>query len=173
MPANGKRPSNCATGQPRHPRVTIETIESFLAGSPPSLHTLPAAANVLDALRLMANQEVGAVLVVDGATLSGIFSERDFARISLAVDPSPSTLVLGAAMSKCPALAKPEDTLQHCLVLMEEHQVEYMPVLIDDIPIGLVSRSQLQQAVIAQYERVFRELELDWSLLFIQGVYSC
>lgn len=59
------------------------------------------------------------------------------------------------------------------LALMNEHRLDYLPVVEEGKLCGLVSRNDLQTAVIEQYEKIFHELELDLKILFLQGTYSC
>lgn len=69
--------------------------------------------------------------------------------------------------------AAPQQNVFAGLALMNEHRLDHLPVVEDGRLCGLVSRNDLQTAVIEQYESIFHELELDLKVLFLQGTYSC
>lgn len=71
------------------------------------------------------------------------------------------------------AQASPQQNVFAALALMNEHRLDCLPVVQHGRLCGLVSRNDLQAAVIEQYERIFHELELDLKILFLQGTYSC
>jgi len=94
----------------------------------------------------------------------------------LARTPSPvpeaaETVSLGASIGA--VQAAPQQDIFTGLALMNEHRLDHLPVVEDGRLCGLVSRNDLQAAVIGQYERIFHELELDLKILFLQGTYSC
>ncbi len=114
----------------------------------------------MEALKVMVEQETGAVLVLDGARVAGLFSDRDFIRH-------------GATMADCVAFATSTHTIPQCLALMTEQRLRHLPVLEDSPPIGLLSRDELIEAIRSHPARVLKELELDPIVLFARGTYSC
>jgi CBS domain-containing protein len=130
-------------------------------------------ATVLDALLVMAEHDVGAVPVLSNDRVVGVFSERDFSRGAILDGKDAKTVSICDAMTKCEVFATPAQTMQQCLRLMTEKRLRHIPVVDGDTLVGMVFLDELLKAIVSHHERVFHELELDWSILFRQGLYSC
>jgi CBS domain-containing protein len=116
--------------------------------------------SVLDALRLMAEQEVGALPVVDGERLVGLISERDYARKVILLDRSSSdTRVRDIMMTRVPCVS-PTRTVEECMALMTDKRVRHLPVLQDGHLVGLVSIGDLVKAIIDEQQFIISQLEL-------------
>ncbi|MBK8755103.1 MAG: CBS domain-containing protein [Candidatus Competibacteraceae bacterium] len=127
----------------------------------------------MEALKVMVEQETGAVLVLDGARVAGLFSDRDFIRHG-ATGSRPARLTpIREAMADCVAFATSTHTIPQCLALMTEQRLRHLPVLEDSPPIGLLSRDELIEAIRSHPARVLKELELAPIVLFARGTYSC
>ena len=115
---------------------------------------------VFHALQVMADNGVGAVLVMDGERLVGIFSERDYARkIALANKNSKETPVSEVMTSKV-AYVTPENTVSECMTLMTEHRFRHLPVLDDDgAVVGMVSIGDLVKETISSQQFLIDQLE--------------
>jgi CBS domain-containing protein len=155
---------------PRHPRVEPLTVRSILRRSSSVPHCVQADASSLEALKIMVEHEVGAVLVLDGTRLIGIFSERDHARASI----RPATHIpMRDMMTPCDVCASPTDTPQKCLSLMSENRLRYLPVREGENLIAILSLEDLLTEMVAYLERVFKEYELDQQVVSLRGTYSC
>lgn len=176
MPA-AKTPEARATGTqfdvPSHPRVEPLTVRNFLKGRPSAIHCVGSDVPSLVALRLMAEHNIGAVLVLTGDRLGGIFSERDFARDSARVGPLAVTAPLHEAMTPCHVFVTPMDSVQSCLSLMGENGLRYLPVKEAGRFIAMLSLEDLLSEMVAHHQRVFKANELDQQILFLRGTYSC
>ncbi len=160
-------------GLPRHFRVPSLTVDRLLTDRPSSVCSVAPGTSVSEALASMTKNNVSAIAVFDGANVSGVFSGCEQLRSAL-----PGCLVDEAAsvcqvMTACSVHAEPHLDVFACLTLMKKHRLQYIPVVDRGSLLGLISLSDLQAAVIDQYERVFQELELDLKILFLQGTYSC
>ncbi|MDX9736734.1 CBS domain-containing protein [Azonexus hydrophilus] len=115
---------------------------------------------VFHALQVMADNGVGAVLVMDGERLVGIFSERDYARkIALANKNSKETPVSEVMTSKV-AYVTPENTVSECMTLMTEHRFRHLPVLGNEGELlGLVSIGDMVKATIREQKFIIAQLE--------------
>lgn len=96
-------------------------------------------ATVAHAAELMRSNHVGAVLVVEGERLVGIFTERDAVYRVMASGRDPSVTPLGDVMTRDPRTVEHDETLGYALMLMHEHGFRHAPVLADGRPIGVVS----------------------------------
>ncbi len=97
------------------------------------------ATTVSEAAGLMAQREVGAVLVVDDERLLGIFSERDAVCRVVARGLEPARTPLADVMTPSPVIIAPECSFGHALTLMQQHHCRHLPVIEDGRPIGIVS----------------------------------
>ena len=163
-----------AIPEAQHPRVPEPTANTVLARLGPSdVAAVGYDATVLDALKVMAERDTAAVAVVAPAGLVGIFSERDHARNCLLGNRTASNTPVVDIMTRSVAGVAPSDSVQHCLVLMNERQVTHVAVLDQGRLVGLLSQADLLAARIAYHERIFQETEMDQKLLFLRGTYSC
>ena len=126
----------------------MATVQQILDGKPKVLHTLAPEAMVVDALRMMAEQDVGSVLVVSGGKLAGIFTERHYTRnVFLAGKTSPST-PLADVMAADFCSVSPGHSAEACMALMSERHVRHLPVLKDGELAGIVSIGDLMKSII-------------------------
>jgi CBS domain-containing protein len=158
---------------PQHPRVERLTVKSVLLGKPSGLHWLSADATSLDALKLMSEHDVGAVLVLDGGRLAGMFCGRDYVHSSVRAPGLAAAIPLRDVMTPCAMFARPTDSVQDCLSLMTHHGWRYLPVQDEGHPIAMVSLEDLLGEMVAYLARVFKENEMDQQIAGLQGTYSC
>jgi CBS domain-containing protein len=158
---------------PRHPRVEPLTVNSILHGAQSALHCVQADASALDALKIMVEHDVGAVLVLEGSRLIGIFSERNHARSSIRAAQSTTPIPLRELMTICDVAASPTDTAQKCLGLMNENRLRYLPVRDGENLIAILSLEDLLKETILYLENVFKQGELDQQVASLRGTYSC
>lgn len=116
--------------------------------------------SVLDALKLMAEHDIGAVLVVEGGTLVGIFSERDYARkVTLHGKASKDTAVREIMTEKV-YYVSPSQTVEESMALMTDKHIRHLPVLdTDKKVIGIVSIGDLVKEIISEQESIIKHLE--------------
>lgn len=114
---------------------------------------------VYEALQLMAEKNIGALVVLDGDELRGIFSERDYARkVDLAGRDSRGT-PLREIMTELVATVRPDQSVEECMSLMTDKRVRHLPVLQDEALVGLISIGDIVKAVIDDQQFMIRQLE--------------
>jgi CBS domain-containing protein len=114
---------------------------------------------VFATLQLMADKEIGAVLVFEGDRLVGMFSERDYARqVILKGKASKDTLVREVMTSRV-TYVRPEQTVDDCMALMTDKRVRHLPVLDQGRVVGLVSIGDIVKAVISEKQFIIEQLE--------------
>jgi CBS domain-containing protein len=118
----------------------------------------PEAA-VLDAIRLMAEHHVGALLVMQGETLSGIVSERDYARKVILMGRSSADTPVRDIMSAPVITVQPETAVERCMQIMTDQRVRHLPVIEGGRVVGMVSIGDLVKAVIAEQQQQIEQLE--------------
>ena len=124
---------------------------------------------VYDALRIMGDKDVGALVVLENNNLVGILSERDYARkIVLSGKTSRDTRV-GDVMTRVVHTVHPEQTVQECMQLMLDHHVRHLPVVVDDEVIGVISIGDVMNDIIYQQKNSIQSLERQISAQKIPG----
>jgi CBS domain-containing protein len=115
--------------------------------------------NVFDALRLLADYEVGALVVMDGDKLVGVVSERDYTRkIALQGRSSKDTLV-SEIMTREVLTVTPTTGTRKCMALMSEKKIRHLPVIDGDTVVGMISVRDILDDIIADHEATIAQLE--------------
>jgi CBS domain-containing protein len=116
-------------------------------------------ATVFEAIKLMADKNIGALLVVSGDELLGVFSERDYTRkIALQGKTSKETRVREILSDKVISVT-PRDSIEECMRLMTEHRVRHLPVLDDKKIVGIVSIGDLVNWIISSQDATIAQME--------------
>lgn len=124
-----------------------------------ALYSVSSGQTVLDALKLMADKNIGAVLVVDDGVLTGIFSERDYARkVILKGRHSDDTQIADVMTANVITIA-PEQSLEHCMVTMSDRHIRHLPVMDKEELIGIISINDVVSAIIKDQKTRIDSLE--------------
>ncbi|AOF83063.1 CBS domain protein [Methyloversatilis sp. RAC08] len=138
----------------------MKTIAQVLEGKTAPVATMEADRTVLDALRLLAEHGIGAVLVTDAGRLAGIFSERDYARRVVLEGKSSSTTPLREVMTSKLIHVAPANTVDDAMQLMTDKRIRHLPVLDDaGALVGVVSIGDMVKETIAYQQFLIRQLE--------------
>ncbi len=114
---------------------------------------------VLQAIKVMAEKRIGALLVMNGSELCGVFSERDYARKVILKGISSSNTPVSDIMTREVVVAKPEHTVEECMALMTEKRVRHLPVVEGDAVIGVLSIGDLVKSIIEDQQFTIEQLE--------------
>jgi CBS domain-containing protein len=136
----------------------MQTINDILTRKGRQVWTIDPDAGVYDAIAQMAAKDVGALVVVEGARLVGIVSEREYTRrVALAGRSPRDTRVRDIMRTTIPPIT-PETRIEACMALMTEHRLRHLPVMADAEVIGLVSIGDLVAAIIGNQQRLIAHL---------------
>jgi CBS domain-containing protein len=136
----------------------MATVESILANKGHAVYSLPPQATILDALKLMAEKEIGAVLVMEGEDVKGIFSERDYARRGTLVG-NPITTPLKDVMTQRIFYVSPEQSAETCMAQMSDKHIRHLPVLKDKKVVGVISVGDIVKSVLKDKDATIQGLE--------------
>lgn len=114
---------------------------------------------VLDALQLMAEKSVGALLVLEKNRLLGIVTERDYARKVVLMARSSHSATVSEIMSSIVAVVDPDQTIEQCMELMTEHRLRHLPVMDEGRMLGLISIGDIVKNIIRDQEHTIHHLE--------------
>jgi CBS domain-containing protein len=114
---------------------------------------------VFDALVVLAEYQIGALVVLEGDKLVGIFSERDYAREIILKGKSSKTTSISEVMSTNVLTTKPSDTVEDAMTIMSEKHIRHLPVLENNKVIGMLSIGDLVKETIDYQQRLIKQLE--------------
>ncbi|KWS04292.1 Inosine-5'-monophosphate dehydrogenase [Lysobacter capsici AZ78] len=134
----------------------MRTVRQLLDAKAAEVFAIGPDAPVIDAIRLMAEKRIGAVLVMDGARLAGILSERDYARKIVLQGRSSADTPVRDIMTAQVVSVSLGDSAERCMQIVTERRIRHLPVLEDGEVIGVVSIGDLVKAVIED-----QQVELD------------
>jgi len=137
----------------------MTTVRTLLEGKGRAIYSVEPQAAVLDAIRLMAEHHVGALLVMRGATLEGIVSERDYARKVILRGRSSADTPVRDIMTAQVLTVSLDTTVQQCMQLMTDRHVRHLPVVEGARVLGMVSIGDMVKAVIAEQRAQIEQLE--------------
>ena len=137
----------------------MKTVQQLLESKRHSVVSVPSSSTVLDALKVMAEKEIGAVVVIDNDHLAGIFSERDYARKVVLQGKSSKDTPVREIMTEKVVCVRPEQTVEDCMGLMTDRRIRHLPVLDHKKVIGVVSIGDIVKEMLSEKEFVIRQLE--------------
>lgn len=131
----------------------MRTVRQLLAEKPAEVFAVAPGAPVIEAVRLMAERSIGAVLVMEGRQLAGILSERDYARKIVLQGRSSADTPVSAIMTGEVVTVAPDTGVPACMQLMTTRRIRHLPVLESGGVIGVISIGDLVKAVIADQQQ--------------------
>ena len=124
-----------------------------------TVYTITPAVSVFDAVKLMAEKNIGALVVIEEEKIVGIITERDYARKIVLMARSSKDTRVREIMSSSVMQVRPDQRSVECMALMTEHRLRHLPVVDSDKLIGVVSIGDLVKDIISQQEFVIHQLE--------------
>jgi CBS domain-containing protein len=137
----------------------MRTVRQVLADKPAEIFAVAPDAPVVEAIRLMADKSIGAVLVLRGEMLAGILSERDYARKVVLQGRSSADTPASAIMTAQVVTIGPDTPVPACMQLMTERRIRHLPVVEDGRVVGVISIGDLVKAVIADQQVELEQLQ--------------
>jgi CBS domain-containing protein len=136
------------------------TVKQLLAGKKINLvYSVPPEYSVMETLELMSAKNIGAVLVMDGERLAGIFSERDYARKGILQGRKAKSTPVTEVMTPNVFTVSPTETIEDCMKIMSDKRFRHLPVVEDGKVVGVLSISDIVTAIINEQASRIQNLE--------------
>lgn len=135
-----------------------ERVRSILDRKGSEIWSVSSQTTVYDALGLLARKDVGALPVVDGGGLTGMFSERDYARKVALMGRSSREMLVSEVMSAPVITVTPDHTVEDCMRLVTEHRIRHLPVIENGGLAGIISIGDLVNAIISSQAETIQHL---------------
>jgi len=136
-------------------KKSMHTVALLLARKNRKPISVTSNTPVIDALKIMAEKNIGSIVVIDDGRYKGIVSERDYSRKVVLKGKSSGDTKVAEIMSTDLPFAKPADTIEHCMEIMSSQNIRYMPVFENETLTGIVSMSDVvHETILAQKETI-------------------
>lgn len=137
----------------------MKLVSELLRAKEREIWSVRPDSSVLEALNLMADKNVGALLVFEEEKLVGIFSERDYARKVILKGKASKDTTVKEIMSSKVLYVKPEQSVEECMALMTDKRIRHLPVLEEDQVVGVISIGDVVKAIISDKDFMIHQLE--------------
>lgn len=134
-------------------------VKQLLQGKGHDVWSIGPEASVYDAIEKMAQEEVGALVVLEGESLVGLMSERDYARKVVLQGRSSRDTKIKDIMTTRVAYARPDQSVEDCMAMMTEKRIRHLPVMDGDKLLGVISIGDLVKFIIEEQKHVIEQLE--------------
>jgi CBS domain-containing protein len=136
----------------------MKTMGHFLADNNRQIYSVRPDATVLKALELMAQKNIGALLVLDGETLAGVFSERDYARKVILKGRTSNEALVKDVMTAEVITVQSTQNMEHCMQIMTDHHVRHLPIMEKQQVKGLISIGDVVKEMMAHQKATIEQL---------------
>ncbi len=137
----------------------MDTVRDVLARKGSHVWSVEPGTTVLDTLKLLAEKDVGAVLVCEGGRPVGVFSERDYARQVILKGKASKDTPVREVMTGKVVFVAPDRTVEDCMAIMTDRRIRHLPVLEEGKLIGLVSIGDVVKAILSEKQFLIEQLE--------------
>jgi CBS domain-containing protein len=137
----------------------MSTVKDLLTAKGSSVSTISPQAKVYEALALMAEKDIGALVVVSEGKVVGVISERDYARKVVLKGRFSKETAVKDVMSSLDATVKPSQTVEECMAIMTEKRHRHLPVLDNGKLVGIISIGDLVKSIISNQKFMIENLE--------------
>jgi len=138
----------------------MKNVAQILASKPAQgVQTITPAASVYDAVKLMAEKSIGALLVMEGEKIAGIVTERDYARKIVLMGRSSKETPVRDIMTSPVMYVRPNQTNEECMALMTDNRLRHLPVVDKGELVGLISIGDLVKDIISEQKFIIDQLE--------------
>lgn len=134
------------------------TVNQILSTKGNNVYSILSTNTVFEALTVMSEKNIGAILIIEEGKLKGILSERDYARKIVLKSKSSKDSLVEEIMVTDVFTVSPKDNIEYCMELMSEKKVRHLPVVENDTVIGIISISDVVKAIIDSQKNTINQL---------------
>ncbi len=134
-------------------------LKDILLKKSPKVISVQTGTQVIDAVKVMVENKIGAVIIVDGENIIGIFSERDHLKATATGTPHPGTTIIDDYMTRDLVVGLNSDTVEAAMAMMTEKRVRHLPIMDNEKLVGIVSIGDVVKAVASKQESELRYLK--------------
>lgn len=135
------------------------TVKQLVKAKGNQVWSISSQATVFEALKLMAEKDIGALMVIDGDILVGVISERDYARKVILQGKSSIDTPVREIMTPKVIYVRTDHSIEDCMALMTNKHIRHLPVYEEDVLVGVISIGDVVKAIISQQEIYIEQLE--------------
>lgn len=135
------------------------TVAGILNHKVTAVFSVTSDTTVYDAIKLMSEKNIGALPVVDNNQLSGIFSERDYARKIILQNRTSQDTLISEIMTAAVITITPQDSIEHCMEMMSSKKIRHLPVIENDQVVGIISIGDVVTAIIQSQKETINHLQ--------------
>lgn len=137
----------------------MKTVKQLLSTKPVHIFSVTAQTSVLDALKVMMEKNISALLILEGQELKGIFTERDYARKIVLHGKSSAETPIQEVMTAAPITVLPSDSIDFCMGIMTDKHIRHLPVMENNTLLGMVSIGDVVKFIIEDQQQTISQLE--------------
>jgi CBS domain-containing protein len=137
----------------------MKTVKHLLDTKQARVISVPENISVLDALKIMTEKNISAMLVMENEKLTGIFTERDYARKIILQGKSSKDTLIKEVMTADPITINTGDSIDHCMQLMTEKHIRHLPIVVNNEVKGMMSIGDVVKFIIADQKQTISQLE--------------
>jgi CBS domain-containing protein len=137
----------------------MKTVNNIVQNNFKSIFSVSPETSVLDALQVMMDKNISALLVMDGTKLKGIFTERDYARKIILVGKSSKATKIKEVMSEKLVTIELGTSIDYCMQIMTERRIRHLPIIENGLVIGIISIGDLVKFVIEDQQQTIEQLQ--------------
>jgi CBS domain-containing protein len=137
----------------------MKTVKNIIQNKSKSIYSVTPQTSVLDALQVMMDKNISALLVMEGSDLKGIFTERDYARKIILLGKASRETSIEEVMTAKLETVKLNTSIDHCMQIMTERHIRHLPIVEDGIVAGMISIGDLVKFVIEDQKQTIEQLQ--------------
>lgn len=137
----------------------MKSVKQLLETKRNTIFSVVKETSVLEALQLMMQENISALLVIENGKLEGVFTERDYARKIILKGRSSKDTAISEVMSSGVITVTGEDTIEHCMNVMTSKHIRHLPVVHSNQVVGMISIGDLVKFVIEEQKKTIEHLE--------------
>jgi len=137
----------------------MKTVKHILQAKAPVVYSVSQNTSVLDALQIMMERNISALLIVENEALIGIFTERDYARKIILHGKSSKDTLIHEVMTRSPRTVTQDERIESCMEMMTNNHFRHLPVIENDTVIGMISIGDLVKYIIEDQKQTINHLQ--------------